>query len=361
VVAVSLNYRLSLFGFPAASILKDQNMGLWDQRLALEWVRDNIANFGGDPSRITIFGESAGGASVDSYSYAWKDDPIVAGLIAQSGTAAGLIGDNPSNNAWNVVSKAVGCPDALAGKESITCMKKVPVEKIMEGIGKVGFAGSISTILSFWPVNDNKTVFADILNRQKAKAFMKKPMLIGSNDNEGGLITGIASILHKVIKANNDSIPADLKKLTNGAVQGIEYVAGSGVIPGFVRGFLHFIEEGVFNCPASKAADARKEAGVPVWRYRMFSAFENDLLGGVGAFHVSDVPIVMGTSERKPGGAKNTAEQDKLIKNVMTAWATFAKDPEGGLTKLGWPTYDTKSKSHAENDTHAYREQRIHL
>jgi hypothetical protein len=64
-----------------------------------------------------------------------------------------------------------------------------------------------------------------------------------------------------------------------------------------------------------------------------------------GAYHSSDVPIVFGTTELKPGASKNTPEQDKYIKNVMTAWATFAKDPEKGLVKLGWPIADATPDS----------------
>ena len=70
VVLVNFNYRLGIFGFSGAPGLT-QNVGLLDQRLAVEWVRDNIAGFGGDPNRITIFGHSAGGASTDYYNYAW--------------------------------------------------------------------------------------------------------------------------------------------------------------------------------------------------------------------------------------------------------------------------------------------------
>ena len=64
VIVVSVNYRLGLLGFPGAPNTQ-QNLGLLDQRVAMEWVRDNIEGFGGDPNRITMFGHSAGGASVD--------------------------------------------------------------------------------------------------------------------------------------------------------------------------------------------------------------------------------------------------------------------------------------------------------
>jgi carboxylesterase type B len=88
VIVVTTNYRLTIFGYPGSPDLKDQNPGLLDQRMSVEWVRDNIAAFGGDPKRIVLFGQSAGADSVDLYSHAWHDkDPIVSGLISQSGVS----------------------------------------------------------------------------------------------------------------------------------------------------------------------------------------------------------------------------------------------------------------------------------
>ena len=71
VVVVSVNYRVGIFGFPGAPGISNEarNPGLLDQRMGLEWVRDNIAAFGGDPNRIVVFGQSAGGASTDYLSY----------------------------------------------------------------------------------------------------------------------------------------------------------------------------------------------------------------------------------------------------------------------------------------------------
>lgn len=107
---IRYSYRLSLFGFPGNSP-SSFNLGLLDHRLAVEWVRDNIAAFGGDPSRITLFGESAGGTSVDHYSYAWKNDPIVHALIVQSGNVARIGGRTAEQGRmfWLNASQAFGC------------------------------------------------------------------------------------------------------------------------------------------------------------------------------------------------------------------------------------------------------------
>lgn len=84
ITLVTFNYRLNIFGFPGAPQLANdttigQNLGLLDIDAAIDWVYANIANFGGDPERITIFGESAGSAAVDAYAYAHPNDKKVKG------------------------------------------------------------------------------------------------------------------------------------------------------------------------------------------------------------------------------------------------------------------------------------------
>ena len=92
----------------------EKNAALRDHRTAVEWVRDNIAGFGGDPSRIVIFGQSAGGAAVDYWAYAWKNDPIVSGLIPMSGTSLSFVPNTVeySQSIWYNVSQTIGCGGA---------------------------------------------------------------------------------------------------------------------------------------------------------------------------------------------------------------------------------------------------------
>ena len=84
IILVSFNYRLNIFGQPNApqfvNASQTQNFGLLDMRAAVEWIHANIAQFGGDPERITIFGQSAGSVAVDAYSFAHPNDTIVKGL-----------------------------------------------------------------------------------------------------------------------------------------------------------------------------------------------------------------------------------------------------------------------------------------
>ena len=133
--------------------------------MAIEWVRDNIAGFGGDPSKITLFGESAGGISIDLYAYAWTKDPIVNGFIEESG-AYGILTTGPAfdqQTLWYVASNASGCGDISAGPErTTTCMRGLAPEKIVSAISYYW------SIASYLPVVDDVTVFS--AEKQKAKA-----------------------------------------------------------------------------------------------------------------------------------------------------------------------------------------------
>jgi cholinesterase len=173
VILVTINYRLNIFGFPTAPGIVYQNPGLLDQRLAMEWVRDNIEAFGGDPNRITLFGESAGGIAVDVYTYAWTEDPIAHGFIAQSGTAmlrvSGVkVGDFSK---WYDVSRKVGCGGTEAGERTVPCMQKKPFETLL-GAFEGGSDFNIPQPFGIYP--DNKTVFSDYFSRGRKGNFVKK-------------------------------------------------------------------------------------------------------------------------------------------------------------------------------------------
>lgn len=151
-------------------------------------------------------------------------------------------------------------------------------------------------------------------------------MLIGNNHNEAGIVSGFALMAVDAAKGQKN-----LPKVAEQAISLVNWLKdGTGFMVDTVRKILHFVEDGVFNCPAASAAAARARAGVPVWRYRYMGTFENTLIAGQGAYHLAEVPIVMGTSGRKSKDQPNTPDQDETIKNVMTAWAAFAKDPDHG-------------------------------
>lgn len=177
-VVVSFNYRLNIFGFPGAAGLEQQNLGLLDQRLAVEWVRDNIAAFGGDPDRIVLWGQSAGAMSVAYYNYAWVEDPIVKGLIHDSGTefTGNYLGISaPEYSNFSFVAQNVGCGD-LGPEEELACMRNVSAADIEDFVHAYSDAGTLPSI-TFAPKVDGTLVYENYTEQALSGAISK---IVGS-------------------------------------------------------------------------------------------------------------------------------------------------------------------------------------
>ncbi|TLD35340.1 hypothetical protein E2P81_ATG11459 [Venturia nashicola] len=297
VVVVSFNYRLGVFGFPGIPGVDgfEQNPGLLDQRAAIEWVRDNIAAFGGDPKRITIFGESAGGASVDFYSYAWTKDPIVSSMIAESGSVSSFADPQPKDNIgfWDVAAKALKCPTAKENpKSSVDCVRAKNTEEILEAAKT---ENPLQAVLGhFGPTIDNKVVFSDYTERSKSGNFIQKPFMNGNNDWEAGLFILIG-------EGAKIKISPKIWDVFNAAV---------------------------FTCPIQRAANARANNKVLNYRYRYFGDYPNTYLqsNNKGAWHTAEISQIFGTTEAVTA-AKNTPSEAKLSTFMQKAWTSFAKDP----------------------------------
>ncbi|TVY24137.1 Acetylcholinesterase [Lachnellula hyalina] len=301
VVVVSFNYRLSILGFPG-NPAGPNNLALLDQRLAIEWVRDNIEKFGGDKSRVTLFGQSAGSVSVDLYSYAWVKDPIASGFIAESGTAFswGLPHAKADIAAsWFTVTATLGCGNASSDSTSVlSCMRSKTSTAIL---GALPAASGIAAVLGYFgPTIDDTVVFANYSERTPAKL----PVLVGSNNYEAGYFR-------------------------------TEFALANMTVPD-----LYWDEYTLqdFTCPAGIRANASVTANSPIWRYRYFGDFPNTRISSeAGAWHGAEMPIIFDTMPSDPA---STPEEISISSYMRGAWAAFAKDPVKGLTTYGWPSYD---------------------
>jgi carboxylesterase type B len=179
VVYVALNYRVNFFGFLASKELAKDNAahgggvgncgtpapsillisGLHDQRLALEWVQKNIEYFGGDPSRVTIYGESAGSTSVHSHVLAGK--PLFSRAILQSGVLADCLGPMPVEGSrtqgdFDLLVKKFGLEDK-DDQGKVDGLRNLPMEDLINAIGEVGYlpllkSANIRPFPLFYPV-----------------------------------------------------------------------------------------------------------------------------------------------------------------------------------------------------------------
>ncbi|PHH72842.1 hypothetical protein CDD80_4215 [Ophiocordyceps camponoti-rufipedis] len=324
VVIVTINYRINVFGFPGLpeKPRSEQNLGLYDQRLALDWVQRNIYAFGGDPQRVTLFGESAGSGSVDLL-IANPPHPIpFAGAILQSGQSAISLPNHDSADSWETLTKAADCGGPV---DSIHCIRALPADTIREIMERER--------LTFSPIYDDGSTYAPTgrLDRRKStpqtSRIARVPILIGSNADDGTVFVYDDKHKRKLLSQVPSSSTSTLNRIQTA------YGPPKRPALGPVNSQLAaIIGDFAFTCPAKITAEESAKAGIPSWRYVFDAAFANNQpFLDSGAWHSSEISLIFGTYNRT--GA--TAYQEKLSCVMQKAWADFAKDPSRGP---GWPS-----------------------
>ncbi|KAF2717201.1 acetylcholinesterase [Polychaeton citri CBS 116435] len=301
-IVVSLNYRLNLFGFPNAAGLDEQNLGLSDQRLAVEWCEQNIAAFGGDPSRMVIWGQSAGSQAVSFYSFAYPDDPIVTGLIQDSGSAGPIRSNSdPCHTNFTFISESVGC-EGLAGDPpaQLACMRAVDATTLENFFASYQESGQ-SPSISFGPVPDGRVVFQNYTQRGLEGKQAKIPAIIGTNAQDG--------VAFAPYKPDGPDPEVTLQQLLS-----------------------HFF------CASTETIFIRQQTNLITFRYLYSGNFSNIApKSWMGAYHSSELPLIMGTHPNYRG--PSTQLEYDTSHAMQDAWVAFAKNPEYGLANVGWQKY----------------------
>ncbi|KAI1380510.1 para-nitrobenzyl esterase [Hypoxylon crocopeplum] len=304
-IVVSINYRLTIFGFPNAAGLAphEQNLGFLDQRMGLEWVHKHISSFGGDPLRMTHFGQSAGARSVDVHSFQYPDKPLVRNQIMNSGTALPVLPlPDPGHKFFTFVAKSLGFEggDPVAELEF---MRQQSAEALLAFIKAHTFSKK-EPFLSFRPIVDGFTLFTDFEERAKAGNFSKLPAIIGTTNDEGNAL-------------------APYKP------EGVDKRIADGITKNY------------FLKPSAKMAQCRS-AHAPTFR----CLFKDPAPEGVSSFpnisprpwqrayHSSDLPLVFGTHSWFRG--PSTDLEKKVSKAWQELYVVFAEEGLVGLRKLGW-------------------------
>lgn len=291
----------------------------------MDWVQRNIASFGGDPKKVTIFGQSAGAASVDRLVTSPPKAVPFRGAIAQSGQAS--VSPDPSVAgpvSWQFLVAALNCTTA---KSQLACVRAADA-KTIKSIAE-------HNDLTFSPVTDNVTQILLPVNRAQHQSV---PYMIGTNGQEGRALVVGETNLTAVISA---SFPesALLQQLVAEA-----YAIGTPGVTSAYDAIAQIYTEYVFQCPAALVANESALAGFPTWRYYFNASIPNlnptAALAALGlptlnleAYHSSEIKLAFGTYPTL--GA--TPQEIALSKYMQTAWANFAKDPYGNGP--GWPSY----------------------
>ena len=336
VAVVTINYRLDrlgLFAHPQLSAsMPDEplaNYGLLDQIAALRWVRDNIAAFGGDPSRVTIFGQSAGGQSVTTLMAVPAARGLFQGAIAQSG-AARIEGDRRLRGTEVPIesleddglrlAKSLGIADDAAAPARL---RALPVADII-AFSEKEMPNSMN------PVRDGRVLPDDISRIFRAGRQQPVPFLSGVTDWEASLLGAYQFKLEDML------VGADATSIRK-AYAGVD----EATLP------KSYFMDMLFRGPARFLAGEMPRVGQPAWFYE-FSYVGEARRGTVpGAAHGDDVAFVfgdLGMASRRRGGTPPTAADRRMAEIVTSYWVNFAKygDPNGpGLP--AWPRYDRKN------------------
>ncbi|KAM5386443.1 hypothetical protein ACJZ2D_000406 [Fusarium nematophilum] len=186
IIAASINYRLHAWGFLHSADLEAEgstNLGFRDQRLALHWVQENIAGFGGNPRHVTIWGESAGARSVGAQlvAYGGRDDGLFHAAVLQSGSSLSGTLRPQTAASWepyySALVEATGCTSAT---KSLECLRKVPTASL-----SAIFNSSFATPPGWGQVVDDDFIIAPGDTLLKQGNFVKVPLLAGTNFDEG--------------------------------------------------------------------------------------------------------------------------------------------------------------------------------
>jgi para-nitrobenzyl esterase len=338
VVLVSLNHRLGRFGFFAHPALTRENpdgplgnYGYLDQIAALKWVQKNVAAFGGDPGNVTVFGESAGGGSVNTLIVS----PLARGLfhkaIVQSGggRAGGIMTPRNLKEAEAVgvaLGKAVGAEGEDAA--ALAALRKLPAADLVRGLNLITMGQQRDTYAG--PMVDGKIVVEEPETAFRAGRQARIPYMIGANNREFGFMPLPPAAVEGMLArfgAEKDNVVAayDPEKVGKMGEVGVGIASDGAMVE-----------------PARLLARLAAGSGQPTFEYRFSYVASSLRKTTLGALHATEIPFAFETVRAKYGDA--TTPEDQAIAAAMNAyWVAFARtgDPSGeGRPK--WPRYSEK-------------------
>jgi len=355
VIVAIPNYRSGVFGFLAlpeavkyASGGAVGNAGLLDQQMALRWVRDNIAAFGGDPRNITLAGESAGAISV----CAQLASPGARGLFAKAIIESGICGHN--TNVFAPVAEAqrraeafaieMGCDDDAT---RLICLRSLPAKQLLASPTN----GLADMKLTWTPTRDGVVLPFEMPDAAIAAGSTPDvPIIIGTNTREGTTFIGLSELAGQHNIPDPDSYAAFVNHMFGpnaGAILAEYSVERFGSA---IAAQSAVITDGMFSCPALFTAQTVTGAGHnnPVWQYE----FSPGMLGSAraklgGGAHAAELPYLFSKTNGLPSMLRGSAKA--LSQQMQRLWARFAYAGDPNAPDLpSWPRWTAGSPQNLE-------------
>lgn len=338
VVYVSINYRLGLLGYLAQRDFLGEapdypqagNYGLLDQIAALSWVQRNIASFGGDPTKITIFGESAGGVSTCALMAA----PAARGLFQRAVVQSGNCLWSPPSLTTGLaqgdrVTSATGCASA---SDKRACLRALAPAQLMTAVPPVVDPAGMNDGESFGPILDGSAL-TEAPGRAIANGTAAPvPLLIGVTDDETTTLVP-ANTLPATVAGYEAAIHA--RFVTIGELVLQQYPASA--YPSPQRAYQDLLDDALFTCAARRSAADHANRGYPTWHYVLTETLPQPGVAPLESFHGLDVVLLFAPAER--------LAEYPLAARMQRAWVEFASGATPGSGDgQPWPLYQPASR-----------------
>ena len=354
VVQVSVNHRLNILGFFDVSEIGGSgyedsvNVGMTDLVAALRWVHENIENFGGDPDRVMIYGQSGGGSKVTTL----MGMPSAVGLFHRASAQSGGGGNIPTKEQQREVSRQMMNDLGLAAND-IQSLQKMDWPKLMaagnaavakinpRGPGAPG-PGAPGTPRAGWsPCVDGKVINMRSFFDAAPEISKDVPMLVGSVSEEGNRMAShptevewLANLTRAYGDEKATAIIATLKKsYPNKKIQTLSYMCGGA---GGLNGLS------MRNNVVKMAKMKHELKAAPAYAY--YFTWQTPILDGLpGAWHTAELQFCFDNTKRCEQGTGNTPEAQELAKKMASAWAVFAATGRPSIPGVTWPPTDPET------------------
>ncbi|KAL2914665.1 hypothetical protein HK105_205804 [Polyrhizophydium stewartii] len=333
-IVVVPNYRTNAFGFLASSELQAEgslNAGLLDQAAAFKWVRDNIRRFGGDPARVTAWGQSAGAISIATHMVSGNANrQLFDRAILHSGALLPFAATPATQQAsFNALAAALGC--SAATRPVLECLRAVPAQTLLGTATRLG--------IRYLPAVDGKYVTAQPQQLLAQGQVAKIPTILLDNTDEGTLFTATANVTDSASAAAFER--ANLPHLGGSGFTALQrlYPTESSTP---VATASEAYGDAAFRCPERQLARSLTAAGVGVFKGRfnvqrsVFLPGSESFLKPLGVFHSAELPYVWSHAPQLSTGNGDLA----VSRTMISAWADFVSGRTPATTaKISWPEF----------------------
>ena len=331
-IVIVANYRLGPFGFLAHEEMiaehgpKSANLGLLDQRAALEWIHRNIAAFAGDPENITLAGNSSGAGSVCFHLVSSDSQSLFRRAIMQSPICSGVPHPSLAHSLSrrDDLASALGCAD-------LSCIRERSSEDILKALPNKEryFVGEG---VNWLPIIDGEFLTESPAELLRAGAAESIPILTGSTEDEGTYFIEEGSIRDhdELFELVADAFGSDE------AAELLAYHAGDNKSP---ERIATDIISDLFTCDARRLARAHQEAGGRVYHYH-FTRADFDLFAGLGAYHSAEMVYLFNTPIY---GFRISPVGFPLARAIQRYFSGFIRTGTPTGAEPAWPAYSAAS------------------